>query len=132
MKLRLKQIGPRMVEVVSDKWSFVVDLREQFGGENAGPNPSELAVAAVASCEVLTGVYWASRRHNIELRDLEADVAWQYEQKPDRISRISVVIRNVGDQLADEKKTRAFKGIAKGCTVTRTLQTQPELYLEVS
>jgi putative redox protein len=121
-----------MVEVVSDEWSFVVDLREQFGGDNAGPNPSELTAAAVASCEVLTGVYWASRRHNIELRDLEAEVTWQYEQKPDRISRINVVIRNVGDQLADEKKMRAFKGIAKGCTVTRTLQTQPELYLEVS
>ena len=131
MKLTLKQIGPRKIEVLSDAWSFVVDLKERFGGENAGPNPSELTAAAVASCEVLTGVYWASRRHNMELRDLEAEVEWEYAEKPDRISRIKVVIRNVGDQLADEKKMRAFTGMARGCTVTRTLQNQPELELEV-
>ena len=57
MKLKLKQVGPRKMEVVSDNWSFVVDLKEQFGGEDSGPNPSELTAAAVASCEVLTGVF---------------------------------------------------------------------------
>jgi putative redox protein len=131
MRLKLKQTGPRKVEVISDKWSFTVDLKEQFGGENSGPNPSELAAAAVASCEVLTGVYWASRRHGVELVDVEAEVSWEYEQKPERISSIDVVIRNVASQFGDEKKTRAFKGIARGCTITRTLQNTPELSLSV-
>jgi len=131
MKLTLKQIGPRKMEVLSDKWSFVVDLKEQFGGEDAGPNPSELMAAAVASCEVLTGVYWAAKRHQVELRDLNAEVRWDYETKPERISNIDVVIRNVADQLADEKKTRGFVGIAKGCTITKTLKIQPELTLRV-
>ena len=131
MKLKLKQIGPRKMEVLSDNWSFVVDLKEKFGGEDSGPNPSELTAAAVASCEVLTGVFWASRRHNVELRDLEAEVQWEYGEKPERISRIDVVIRNVGTQLGDENKIRAFTGIAKGCTVTKTLKIQPELTLKV-
>ena len=73
MRLKLKQTGPRKVEVISDKWSFTVDLKEQFGGENSGPNPSELAAAAVASCEVLTGVFWASRRHGVELVDVSSN-----------------------------------------------------------
>lgn len=131
LKLSFKQIGPRKMEVSSDKWSFVVDLKEQFGGEDAGPNPSELTAAALASCEVLTGVYWASRRHNIELRDIEAEVEWEYGQKPERISRIDVSISNVGAQLEDEKKLRAFTNVAKGCTITKTLQIQPELTLKV-
>ena len=131
LKLSLKQVGPRKVEVSSDKWSFVVDLKEKFGGEDSGPNPSELTAAAVASCEVLTGVVWASRRHNVELRDLIAEVEWEYGEKPERISRIDVSIGNVGAQLGDEKKLQAFTAMAKGCTVTKTLKIPPELSLKV-
>jgi putative redox protein len=129
MKLLLKQTGPRKVEVISDKWSFIVDLKEQFGGENSGPNPSELFTAAVASCEMLTGVVWASRRHDIELKDLEAEVEWEYEEKPERIAKIDVTIRNVADQLGD--KIKAFTAIAQGCTVTKTLKIQPDTTLKV-
>ncbi|MBI5249497.1 MAG: OsmC family protein [Desulfomonile tiedjei] len=129
MKLKLKQIGPRKMEVASESWSFVVDLKEQFGGEDSGPNPSELTAAAVASCEVLTGVVWASRRHGVELKDLEAEVQWVYEEKPERIARIDVVIRNAAEQLGD--KTAAFTAIAKGCAVSKTLKIAPELTLKV-
>lgn len=129
MKLKLKQIGARKMEVSSDNWSFVVDLKEKFGGENSGPNPTELAAAAVASCEALTGVVWASRRHRIELRDLEAEVEWEFAEKPERISRIDVTIRNVSAQLGD--KTDAFKAIAKGCEISKTFKIPPELTLKV-
>lgn len=129
MKLALKQIGPRKMEVISDKWSFVVDLKEKFGGENSGPNPSELTAAALASCEALTGVVWAARRHGIELKDLEAEVAWEYGEKPDRIARLDVTIRNVASQMGD--KTKAFTAIAKGCTVSKTLTHPPEVSLKV-
>jgi putative redox protein len=129
MKLNLKQIGPRKLEVVSDNWSFVVDLRPQFGGEDSGPNPSELLAAAVASCEVLTGIVWASRRHDLELEGMEAEVQWEYEEKPERITKIDVIIRNAAEQLGDQ--AAAFTAIAKGCTVTKTLTIQPELTLKV-
>ncbi len=129
MNLKLKQIGPRKMEVISDRWSFVVDLKEKFGGEDSGPNPSELTAAALASCEVLTGVVWASRRHEIELRDIEAEVSWEYGEKPDRISRIDVTIRNVVSQLGE--KTKGFTAIAKGCTISKTFKFQPELSLKV-
>ena len=129
MNLKLRQVGPRRMEVISDKWTFVVDLKEQFGGENSGPNPSELTAAALASCEALTGIVWASRRHGIELRDLEAEVEWQYAERPERISKIDVVIRHVASQLGD--KTRAFRGIAKGCAVSRTLAMPPEVSLRI-
>ncbi len=131
MELELRQIGPRKLEVVSEKWSFVVDLRERFGGENAGPNPSELMAAALGACEVLTGVVWASRRHQVELEGIEATVTWDYEEKTERISRIDVGIRNVSSQLGDEQKLRAFTAVAKGCTVTSTLKVPPELNLKV-
>ena len=49
MRPKLKQIGPRKMEVISDKGSFVVDLGEKFGGDGSRPNPSELTAAAVAS-----------------------------------------------------------------------------------
>ena len=56
---------------------------------------------------------------------------WEYGEKPDRISRIDVVIRNVASQLEDEKRVRAFRGIARGCTVSKTLKIQPETSLKV-
>jgi len=117
------------MEVVSDNWSFVVDLPEQSGGENSGPNPSELVAAAVASCEALTGIVWSSRRHGKELSDLEAEVKWEYGERPERISRIHVRIRNVAAQLGSHAD--AFKAIAKGCTVTKTFKIPPELDLTV-
>ena len=129
MHLKLKQIGPRKMEVISDKWSFVVDLKEKFGGEESGPNPSELTAGALASCEVLTGIVWAARRHRIELRDLEAEVSWDYGEKPERISKFDVIIRNVYSQLGE--KTKGFAAIAKGCAVSRTFKIQPELSLKV-
>lgn len=129
MKLKLKQVGPRKMEVISDDWSFVVDLQEKFGGQNSGPSPSDLTAGAVAACQVLTGMVWASRRHGIELEDLEAEVEWEYGEKPERISRIDVLIRNVASQLGD--KTRAFTGVAKGCTISKTLRIQPETSLKV-
>jgi uncharacterized OsmC-like protein len=129
MRLKLKQIGPRKLEVLSDKWSFIVDLKKRFGGEDSGPTPSELAAVALASCEVLTGVVWAENRYDIELRDLAADVSWEYEDKPERISRIDVTISNVSSQL--EGKTKEFAAIAKGCTVAKTFKTPPQLNLKV-
>jgi len=129
MKLVLKQIGPRRMEVTSDKWSFVVDLKEKFGGEDSGPDPSELMAAAVTSCEALTGIVWAARRHQVELRDLEADVEYEFAEKSDRIARIDVTIRNVSSQLGEE--TKAFEAIAKGCTISKTLKTPPKLTLKV-
>jgi len=131
MRLELKQTGPRKMEIISEKWSFVVDLKEQFGGEDSGPNPSELTAAAVASCEVLTGIFWAARRHEIELRDVHAEVTWEYGEKPERISKIDVSIYNVASQMGDEKKIRAFTNVAKGCTITKTFKIQPELNLTV-
>jgi putative redox protein len=129
MRLKLKQIGPRKMEVISDRWRFVVDLKEKFGGEDSGPNPSELTAAALASCEVLTGAVWAAKRHDIELRDVEAEVTWEYGEKPDRISRIDVTISNAASQLGEN--TKGFAAIARGCTVSRTLRTPPELSLTV-
>ncbi len=131
MELEIRQIGPRKLGVVSGNWSFVVDLKEKFGGEDSGPNPSELTAAALASCELLTGVVWASRRHRVELEGLEASVKWDYAEEPDRISRIDVEIRNVSAQLGDGSRLRAFTAIAKACTVTSTLKMPPELNLKV-
>jgi len=117
------------MEVVSDRWKFMVDLKEPFGGRENGPNPSELAAAALASCEVLTGIYWAAKRHGIELQNVEADVEWEYGEKPDRITNFDVKIRNVRSQLGDN--TRAFAAIAKGCTISKTFSTAPSMTLDV-
>lgn len=128
-KLTLKLVGPRKVEVISDKWSFVVDLKQEFGGQDSGPDPSELLAAALASCELLTGVVWASRRHGKELQNVEAEVTWEYGEKPERVSSINVVIKNVADQLGDKRD--AFQAIAKGCTIAKTLKNAPELDLAI-
>ncbi len=72
---------------------------------------------------------WESRRRGIELSGLEAEVEWECGQKPKRIAHIDVVIRNAASQLGD--RTRAFAGIAKGCTISKTLIIEPATSLTV-
>ncbi len=104
-------------------------LKPEFGGQDSGPDPSELVAAALAACELLTGVAWASKKARQGIAKRGSGGHLGVRGKTERVSNIKVVIQNVADQLGD--KTAAFKAIAKGCTVSKTLKIPPELELEV-
>jgi uncharacterized OsmC-like protein len=61
------------VEVVAGRRRFVVDEPERAGGHDAGPNPVDLALAALGSCTAITYRYW-SELLGVPLDALEIEV----------------------------------------------------------
>ena len=49
----------------------------------------------------------------------------------EKVVRFHVTIRNVAEQLSNEKILRGFRGIARACTITKTFQYQPKLTLNI-
>ncbi|MFH0960203.1 MAG: hypothetical protein V1897_16030 [Pseudomonadota bacterium] len=44
---------------------------------------------------------------------------------------VAMSLCNVAEQLSNEKILRAFRGIARGCKITKTFQYQPKLTLNI-
>jgi putative redox protein len=104
-------------------FELVVDEPESVpGGTGTGPQPTELLLAAVASCFTLAIAY-SARKHGTELADLDVDVTGIYDGP--RFSAIRIAVRAgapQGDDLA-----KLIKSAERVCYVTRTLRSSPEL-----
>ena len=71
--------GGLAIEVGGRGHSLRVDEPPEFGGEDTGPMPTEVLVAAIASCFCLA-MAWAARKRRIPLQDLRVHV------RPERAS----------------------------------------------
>ena len=92
------------------------------GGQDAGPNPSELLAGALASCTAITLRMYAERKQ-WPLGAVEVDV--HYERLPDKTASIDRVLRLSGP-LTDEQRARLVD-IAERTPVTLTLKTGAEI-----
>jgi putative redox protein len=100
-----------------------VDEPPEFGGGNTGPMPTELVVAALASCFCLA-VAWAAGKKRIPLQDLEVQVQPHRVLGEPRHGRYDVWVRSStpADALAP-----AVDLAKRYCWVTNTLRTPPEI-----
>jgi putative redox protein len=92
------------------------------GGTGTGPQPTELLLAAVASCFALAIAYSAGK-HGTELADLDVEVTGTYDGP--RFSAIRIGVR-AGAPQGDELM-KLIKSAERVCYVTRTLASSPEL-----
>lgn len=58
---RLVPDTPLQVNVQARHYSFMVDEPEPFGGTDAGPAPSEMMLAALGACQIITFQIWAKK-----------------------------------------------------------------------
>jgi putative redox protein len=89
------------------------------GGGDAGPSPTELLAASLASCTAITLELYANHK-GWELGAVEVDVDW-----PDAIeggTKLSVDIR-VPAELSDEQRERLLV-VAGRCPVHRLLENK--------
>lgn len=105
-------------EVEIRQHRLIVDEPEDNGGNDAGPRPSEMLAASLASCTAITVLMYAGRK-GWELGDLEVAVDHTAPSVHDSPS-FTVEIRTPAE-LSDEQRERILV-IAGKCPVHRTLK----------
>lgn len=68
-------------EVTNGKWTFVVDLGKDSGGNDAGPGPGVLERAAFGSCLAMGYATWAAVM-DVPLDSIEVDVESDFDARP--------------------------------------------------
>ena len=100
-----------------------VDEPPQFGGQDSGPMPTELVVAALASCFCIA-VVWAAGKKGIHLRDLEVQVRPHRAVGEPRHGRYDLWVHS---STPAEALAPAVELAKRYCWVTNTLATPPEI-----
>ena len=98
-----------------------MDETEEDGGGDAGPRPTELLAAALATCTAITIEMYADRKE-WELGDVEVIRRLRDAHAPRRRRSCETTIK-VAAELTDEQRERILV-IAGKCPVHRTLASQ--------
>jgi putative redox protein len=114
-------------DVVTGKHRIVADEPEDHGGEDSGPNPYDLLLAALGTCTNMTLRMYADRKEwpldevQVRLRHerIHAEDCDDCETKEGKVSRMWRFLRVEGD-LDDDQRQRLLE-IANKCPVHRTL-----------
>lgn len=105
--------------------TVVVDEPVEAGGENAGPAPTRLVAAGLASCIAITMEMYA-RRKGWELGDTEVGVDIEYERYVPTSFTASVRLR---DGLSEEQRTRLL-AVARKCPVHRVIAAETQVTID--
>lgn len=103
-------------------FTLVADEPPSAGGEDAGPAPTELLLASLASCFTMAMVY-AADRHGVTLPSDLAVTARGHHQGP-RFHQLEVEVHT-------DEPSEAVEGLldvaARYCYVSNTLNRPPEV-----
>ena len=117
--------------------SFITDEPISAGGEDAGPDPYTLLLAALGTCISMTVTLYARRKQwplesvSVRLRQSRIHVDDCKECSKDQEVYIHRIERSVSitGQLSDEQRARLLE-IAKKCPVHKTL-TSPIIIADI-
>ena len=138
----LRTIGPREVvvrgnaqgftqEIVVGPHQLTADEPKGVGGNDEGPTPYDLLLAALGSCTSITVTMYAQRKGwplqgvytRLRYSRIHAEDCADCESKEGKIDHIDLEIRLEGPLLSDEQRTTLLQ-IAEKCPVHRTLVTE--------
>jgi len=115
-------------EVITHHHRMVIDEPVPKGGEDKGPKPSELLLAALGSCISITLRMYAEHKQ-LPVDDISLLIKRDPPEK-DKPVHIHVNIKVSGD--LDESQLKRMQAIAKRCPVHRTITGDVEISQELT
>lgn len=118
-------------EVHTTSHRFVADEPRSYGGDDTGPTPYDLLLAALGTCTAMTmkmyadrkkwpmtgtNIYVTHERNHVEDRD-----HIDYEEEGMEVQALHRAIKVLGDDLTEEQRIRIME-IADKCPVHKTLE----------
>ena len=101
-----------------------VDQPTEVGGDDAGPTPTELFVAGLASCVAFYARRYL-RRHKLDASGLTVETSYGMATKPARVSTVDLRIR-LPHELPPARR-EGLLAAASHCTVHNSITTAPEI-----
>jgi putative redox protein len=132
-------------EVVSTKWlenmafeseinghKLIIDAKEEVGGQDRGPRPKTLMLAALGGCTSMD-VISILKKMRIELRSLNVIVEGELsEEHPKRFQKMHVIYEVEGDNLPLDKIEKAVSlSEEKYCGVSAVYREVMEITSEI-
>ena len=106
---------------------MTVDQPVDDGGMDAGPTPTELFVAGLASCVAFYGGRYL-RRHGISERGFEVDGAFAFAlDRPARVGEIELMVRL--PEGFPRGRRAAFLAVLEHCTVHNSIVSTPRIQI---
>lgn len=116
--------GGMRCSVQAGRFALTVDEPETSGGTDAGPQPTELFLASVASCFTLA-IAHSARKRGLELGDVHVTTTGVYDGP--RFSEIEIRVRIEPEPPDLERLLIAAERV---CYVSNTLRTLPKLSVQ--
>jgi uncharacterized OsmC-like protein/predicted DsbA family dithiol-disulfide isomerase len=118
-EVRVQSSGGRWRQTVSSgPHQLVTDLPADEGGDDAGPNPHDLLLAALGACTAMT-VRWSAEKHRLPLREVEVRLT-QARTGAGHHFRVTVDLEG---ELSAEQRALLLRA-AQRCPVARTLESE--------
>ena len=135
MTVVVRDGGPGVFDtrVTAGRHEFAADEPAEAGGSDAGPSPSDLLLAALGTCTVMTMRLYAERRGypltgvTVELTHdrVHAEDCADCDTQDRRLSRIRRTVALAGD-LTDAQRADLLR-VADRCPVHRTLTSEIDI-----
>jgi len=127
--LRVDHKGGDLFEIAIRDHLVHVDQPVKDGGSDAAPTPTELFVAALASCVA----HYARRylvRHGLPTDGLSVAATFTMADRPARVGQITVSV--TVPKAVPEERRAALLAVASHCTVHNSLEQPPEVSIELA
>lgn len=124
-QMRIEHEGGDRYRVRIRGHELVVDQPAVDGGEDAGPTPTELFVAGLASCVAFYAGRFL-RRHRLPTEGLTVECSFAFaEDRPARVGKVAMAVR-LPEGFPEERRA-ALLAVVEHCTVHNSLRQPPEV-----